>query len=166
MTSAGVDLISDALLFGRLWYREPDAMNNAVGHAKFFSRSHDAVIRVYDEAGNVIDMHTSRMISRVVARLSPFRLTAFNLNNGTIPACKSVPIKHFSIGKPLCGIVPPGVFPLPPSGSAAVLSREDDLESAKLTTCGNSSDSRGERIIPINFPCALRLHGYPLVHRI
>jgi len=25
--------------------------------AKFFSRSHDAVIRVYDEAGNVIETH-------------------------------------------------------------------------------------------------------------
>jgi hypothetical protein len=47
-------LISDALLFGRLWYGEPDAINNAIGYAKFFSRSHDAVIRVYDSAGNVI----------------------------------------------------------------------------------------------------------------
>ena len=26
-------------------------------HAKFYSRSHDAVIRVYDEAGNVIETH-------------------------------------------------------------------------------------------------------------
>jgi len=25
--------------------------------AKFFNRSHDAVIRVYDEAGNVIETH-------------------------------------------------------------------------------------------------------------
>jgi hypothetical protein len=33
----------------------PDAINNAVGYAKFYSRSHDAVIRVYDEAGNVIE---------------------------------------------------------------------------------------------------------------
>ena len=36
----GVDLISDALPFGRLWYGEPDAINNAIGYAKFFSRSH------------------------------------------------------------------------------------------------------------------------------
>jgi len=43
-----VDLISDALPFGRLWYGEPDAVSNAVGYAKFYSRSHDAVIRVYD----------------------------------------------------------------------------------------------------------------------
>jgi hypothetical protein len=26
-----------------------------MGHAKFYSRSHDAVIRVYDETGNVIE---------------------------------------------------------------------------------------------------------------
>jgi hypothetical protein len=43
------------LPFGRLWYGEPDAITNAVGYAKFFSRSHDAVIRVYVEAANVID---------------------------------------------------------------------------------------------------------------
>jgi hypothetical protein len=53
----GFDLISDALPFGRLWYGEPDAVSNAIGYAKFFSRSHDAVIRVCDEAGNVIDTH-------------------------------------------------------------------------------------------------------------
>ena len=29
----------------------------SVGYAKFYSRSHDAVIRVYDEAGNVIETH-------------------------------------------------------------------------------------------------------------
>ena len=50
----GVDLISDALPFGRLWYGEPNAVSNAVDYAKFRSRSHDAVIRVYDEAGEVI----------------------------------------------------------------------------------------------------------------
>jgi hypothetical protein len=53
----GVDLISDALPFGFLWYGEPNAVNNAVGYANFRSRSHDAVIRVYDEAGNVIEAH-------------------------------------------------------------------------------------------------------------
>jgi len=51
----GVDLISDALPFGRLWYAEPNAIGNAIGYAKFFSRSRDAVIRVYDEAGNVME---------------------------------------------------------------------------------------------------------------
>ena len=50
-------MISDALPFGRLWYGEPDAISNAIGYAKFFSRSHDAVIRVYDEADKLIDTH-------------------------------------------------------------------------------------------------------------
>ncbi len=50
----GVDLISDALPFGRLWYGETD---DAISNAKFRSRSHNAVIRVYDEAGDVIETH-------------------------------------------------------------------------------------------------------------
>ena len=54
---SGVDLISYALPFGRLWYGEPNAASNAIGYAKFRSRSHYAVIRVYDESGNVIETH-------------------------------------------------------------------------------------------------------------
>ena len=53
----GVDLISDALPFGRLWYDGPNAASNAIGYASQYSRSHDAVIRVYDDAGNVIETH-------------------------------------------------------------------------------------------------------------
>ena len=53
----GFDLISDALPFGRLWYAEPNAISNAIGYARFKSRSHDAVIRVYDEAGNGMETH-------------------------------------------------------------------------------------------------------------
>ena len=53
----GVDLISDALPFGRLWYGEPNAITNAIGYAMHRSRSPDAVIRVYDDAGNVIETH-------------------------------------------------------------------------------------------------------------
>jgi len=34
----GVNLISDALPFGRLWYGEPNAVSNAVDYAKFRSR--------------------------------------------------------------------------------------------------------------------------------
>jgi hypothetical protein len=48
----GVDLISDALPFGGLWYTEGA---DAIDYAKFRSRSHNAVIRVYDAAGNVIE---------------------------------------------------------------------------------------------------------------
>ena len=50
----GVNLISDALPFGRLWYGEPNAISNAIDYSTFYSRSHEAVIRVYDAAGNVI----------------------------------------------------------------------------------------------------------------
>jgi hypothetical protein len=48
----GVDLISDTLPFGRLWYDTPD---HAIGYAMHYSRSADAVIRVFDDAGNVIE---------------------------------------------------------------------------------------------------------------
>jgi hypothetical protein len=51
----GVDLISDALPFGRLCYGGPNAVTNATGYAMHDSRSVDAVIRVYNEAGNVIE---------------------------------------------------------------------------------------------------------------
>jgi len=37
------------------WYDGPQAVANAVDYAKHRSRSHHAVIRVYDEAGNVIE---------------------------------------------------------------------------------------------------------------
>ena len=37
--------------------QELNAISNAISYAKFFSRSHPAVIRVYDEAGNVIETH-------------------------------------------------------------------------------------------------------------
>ena len=50
----GVAAISDALPFGRLLYDTPD---NAIVYAMHSSRSHDAVIRVYDAAGNVIETH-------------------------------------------------------------------------------------------------------------
>ena len=53
----GFDLISDVLPFGRLWYGGPNAAINAIGYATQYSRSHDAVIRVYDESGDVIETH-------------------------------------------------------------------------------------------------------------
>jgi hypothetical protein len=52
-----VDLISDVLPFGRLWYDTPD---HAIGYAMHSSRSHDAVIRVFDDAGNVIETHNDK----------------------------------------------------------------------------------------------------------
>ena len=53
----GVDLISDALPFGRLWYGEPNAVSNEIGYATHRNRSHAAVIRIYDAAGNVVETH-------------------------------------------------------------------------------------------------------------
>jgi hypothetical protein len=50
----GFDQISDVLPFGRRWYDTPD---DAVGYAMHNSPSHDAVIKVYDDAGNVIEAH-------------------------------------------------------------------------------------------------------------
>ena len=50
-------LISDVLPFGVLWYNGPNAAANAIGYAMHRSRSHDAVIRVYDAAGNVKETH-------------------------------------------------------------------------------------------------------------
>jgi hypothetical protein len=77
----GVDLISDMLPFSPLWYSGPNAINNAIKYAKFSSRSHDAVIRVLDEAGSVIETHehagdlfkpgTSASASPVAPSLAP-----------------------------------------------------------------------------------------------
>ena len=72
-----VDLISEALPFGRLWYDGPQAVANAIGYAKQFSRSHRAVIRIYDEAGNVIETHEhkgqfKRMVNCGRAKSSAF----------------------------------------------------------------------------------------------
>jgi hypothetical protein len=60
----GVDRISDALPFGRRWYGETNAVSNSIDYAKFFGCSHDAVIRVYSEAGNVIETTSITGISR------------------------------------------------------------------------------------------------------
>ena len=47
------DRISDVLPFGRLWYGEPDA----ISYAKFYSRSHRAMICVFDGIGNATGTH-------------------------------------------------------------------------------------------------------------
>ncbi len=72
----GVDLISDALPFGRLWYGEPNAVSNAIDYAKFYSRSHDAVIRVYDAARNVRRTSTHESSVNRSRSIHRFRLAA------------------------------------------------------------------------------------------
>jgi hypothetical protein len=68
----GVDLISDALPFGRLWYAEPNAVSNAIHYVKFRSRLHKAVIHIYDEAGNLIE--TPQLIDGPMRMSCPFNL--------------------------------------------------------------------------------------------
>ena len=51
----GFDLSSAALPYSPLWYRGPNAIVDAVGYAKSYSRPHPVVIRVYGDAGNVIE---------------------------------------------------------------------------------------------------------------
>jgi len=51
-----LDSISDALPFGRLWYGRGE---DAIGYAKFYSRSHAMIVRVFDELGTLIETHES-----------------------------------------------------------------------------------------------------------
>ena len=53
----GFDLIVDRLQDGPIWYAGPDAVRRAVAYAKYRSRSHRAIIRVFYEAGKVIETH-------------------------------------------------------------------------------------------------------------
>ena len=52
----GFDLISEALPFVKLWYCKAD---DAIGYAKFYSRSHIAIVRALDDSGALIETHQS-----------------------------------------------------------------------------------------------------------
>jgi hypothetical protein len=67
----GVDL---RCRLGRLWHGEPNAASNAIDYAKHRSRSHDAMIRVYDEAGNVIETREQNHFSKSNRNVSFVRL--------------------------------------------------------------------------------------------
>ena len=60
----GVDLISDVLPFGRLWYGDANAVANAIGYMEHYSRSHGVVIRVYDDAATSSKRTSTRAISK------------------------------------------------------------------------------------------------------
>jgi len=47
---------SDVLPFGRVWYDRPNAVENAIGYAEFYRRSHEAVIRAH-RCCNLIETH-------------------------------------------------------------------------------------------------------------
>jgi hypothetical protein len=49
-------------------YGGPNAVSNAIGYAQHYSRSHHAVIRVYDHVGNVIETHEQRRFHRTVKK--------------------------------------------------------------------------------------------------
>jgi hypothetical protein len=57
----GFDLVSDRMRYGPIWYAGPDAVRCAIAYAKYRSHacSHRAIIRVFDERGNVTETHTS-----------------------------------------------------------------------------------------------------------
>ncbi len=44
----GFDLIGDRLPLGPLWFEGPEGIGNAVNYAKFCSRSHPVIIRVFE----------------------------------------------------------------------------------------------------------------------
>jgi hypothetical protein len=62
----GLDLISDRLPLGILWFEGPDAFVDAVNYAKFYSPSHAIIIRLFDESGAVIETHELDTRNRLV----------------------------------------------------------------------------------------------------
>jgi hypothetical protein len=76
----GVDLIFDALPVGRLWYGKPD---NAIGYAMHSSRSHDAVIHVYDAAGNHIGVGQVSLVHIPRTIMSWVGLESYNGGGGS-----------------------------------------------------------------------------------
>jgi hypothetical protein len=77
----GFDLISDQLPFGGLWYLDPAA---AVGYAKFYSRSHPAIIRVFDKSGIVIETHEHQGDFKEWQRLRANEMKDCKVCNGTL----------------------------------------------------------------------------------
>jgi hypothetical protein len=62
----GFDLIGGRLRFGPVWYAGPDAVRYAVAYAKYCSRSrsHRAIIRVFNEEGNLTETHAGEIPGR------------------------------------------------------------------------------------------------------
>ncbi len=51
----GVNLISEKLSCGALWYAEPNAVENAARYAQFNAGSEEAVISICDESGVIAE---------------------------------------------------------------------------------------------------------------
>jgi hypothetical protein len=100
----GFDLISDALEFARLWYGEPISINSGMGYAMHRSRSHDAVIRVYDAAAATLprarawdcSQHSGQLVKKAEAS-SPkggvlFQLVSFAMRR-LIHPCRLIRLR-------------------------------------------------------------------------
>jgi hypothetical protein len=108
---SGVDLISDVLPFGPLWYTGPNAISNAIKYAKSSSRSHDAVIRVFDGAGNVIETHEQAgdlFKPRTFASTS--RATRAQALQRPPALRQPLPRPHSAEATVSCGLIPRSMF--------------------------------------------------------
>ena len=72
-----------------LRYGGPNAVSNAIDYAKFRSRSHDAVIRVYDDASNVIETHEQACENRSLRHYSLLIMA----NNDCLPRVAGVRLR-------------------------------------------------------------------------
>ncbi len=72
----------------------PNAASNAIDYAKFRSRSHHAVIRVYDEAGNAIEDARARGPVQRVVKCACRRSGGFRFLNANNSAQFSLDLKH------------------------------------------------------------------------
>ena len=86
----GVDLISDALPFGRLWYGEPDAISDAVRYAQVLqrlaqTRRNNSCLGNFNHCDAVIFIPTN------VAALNPSNANSVALNSGI---AKSVHVQN------------------------------------------------------------------------
>jgi hypothetical protein len=73
---------------------EPKSASHAISYAKHFSRSHHVVIRVYDDAGNVVEAHEHKGNSKKhapgqnlddqITRNCRFSLQVYKFSNGSL----------------------------------------------------------------------------------
>jgi hypothetical protein len=74
----GFDLIADCLPLGVLWFEGPEAIGDAVNYARIFSRSHPAIIRLFDESGTAVEtLEFADDFSRVVNISARSAITAY-----------------------------------------------------------------------------------------
>ena len=74
MSGGGLSLLADLTQddIVRFLLRESQEFLKALRSIRLYSRSHDAVIRVYDDLGNVIETHGAQgRLQRAVARKPP-----------------------------------------------------------------------------------------------